>query len=98
MAKITIKKSDTDILYQWVDKLSPAYKSVFTDDYIAKAVKGSKERANMFGVIINSENIRKNGNLESIATLFTKKCAEDVAGLIIYRLTSAHNAPSIVEI
>ena len=98
MAKITIKKADTDVLYHWVDKLAPAYKEVFTDEYLAKAIKGSKERANIFGVIINAENIRKDGRLQSIIDIFTKKSAEDVAGLIIYRLTSAHNAPQIVEV
>ena len=106
MAKLTIKSEE--VLNQVLSKLTPSWDQVFPKATIEKAqVAKSSSRNYMFGNIMNAKFIKlskasgefKAGDIVSIADIYDKKLASNIAGLIIYRLGNSglSKQPTLVE-
>ncbi len=106
MAKLTIKTEAT--LNKVLNKLTPSWIGCVNNDTLVKAqVTKSSTRNWLFGTIINKKFIKltkasagfKVGDLVSISELYEQDSANNVVGLIIYRLGNAGLAkePTVVE-
>lgn len=106
MAKLTIKSKDQ--LNEILNRLTPSWEGCFPNDTIQKAqVPKSGSRNYMFGNIINRKFIKlskaaagfKKGDIVSLGDLYNEESAQNIAGLIIYRLghSGLMNEPTVVE-
>jgi len=94
MRKINLKDEHTSIV---LGKLTPSFQECYSEKFIADAqVKQSKARNALFGSIINAKFIvlKKDKDLPkpplyAIIDIYNKKSAQNLAGLIIYRLGNA---------
>ena len=104
--KLTVKSNE--VLNEVLNKLTPAWKDSFDKATIEKAqVAKSSSRNYMFGNIMNNKFIKlskasagfKAGDIVSIADIYDKKSASNIAGLIIYRLGNSGltKQPTLVE-
>lgn len=106
MAKLTIKTEAT--LNKALAKLTPSWENCFPEATVVKAqVAKSQSRNYMFGKIINAKFIElskasagfKKGDIVSLVDLYAVETAQNIAGLIIYRLGNSGlmNEPTIVK-
>ena len=104
--KLTIK--DNEVLNTVLGKLTPSWEGVFPKATVEKGqVPKSSSRNFMFGNIMNAKFIKlskasgefKAGDVVSIADIYDKKSASNIAGLIIYRLGNSglSKQPTVVE-
>ena len=102
MRKIKLSKDNLNTV---ISKLQPSWSEVFDDTFLSKAqVPKSKERNNMFGILMNEKFIvlKKDRELANapkyaISDLYDQASSEDICGLLIYRLGHplVRNAPKV---
>lgn len=105
MAKLKIS-TDT-AMNKILDKIIPCWKECFNKQTIENAqVSKSQARKYMFGKIMNEKFIKlskasagfKKGDIVSISDLYQEEYAQNLVGLIIYRLgSSGFKKPVIME-